>query len=474
MTDPRIHPIILSGGAGTRLWPLSREAYPKQLIALIGEETMLQQTLRRVVDPDRFAPPVIICNAEHRFMVAEQARRIGVDPAAILLEPEGRNTGPAIAAAAGWIVQTVPEAIALALPSDHLVRDIDAFRGALDRVAPAVRAGKLACFGIAPAGPETGFGYIRAGAEAAPGVFAIDRFVEKPDRPTAEAMLAQGGHSWNAGMFVFRIDRMLAEYARHDPDGAQAAADAVATAETTFDFLRLGAAFGAAPATPFDRAVMERTDAAVVAPVAMGWSDLGSWDALWAAEMRDAQGVTARGGVTAIDCTDSLLRAAPDSPMIAAIGLRDLVVVSTPDAVLVAHRDRAQDVKAVVDVLKREGRPQAREHPRVHRPWGYYQTVDLGERYQVKRLMVKPEAELSLQMHHHRAEHWVVVRGTARVTRDEDERLVYENQSIYIPSGAKHRLANPGKIALHLIEVQSGAYLGEDDIVRFEDVYARV
>ena len=393
----------------------------------------------------------------------------------MLLEPIGRNTGPAIAAAAGWIARTHADAVSIALPSDQLVLDEDAFLAAVDCATPLAREGKLCCFGIEPDGPATGFGYVKAGAALADGVFAVDRFVEKPDRARAEAMLAEGGFSWNAGMFLFRIDRMLGEFLAHEPDAARAVEASVAAAQDDLDFVRLdAAAFARATSVPFDIAVMERTSDAAVVPASMGWSDLGSWDALLEVEEKDAQGVATRGDVVALDCADSLLRSAPDSPMVAAIGVKDLVVVATADAVLVADRARSQDVKTLVETLRARGRPEASQHPRVHRPWGYYQTVDEGERYQVKRLMVKPGAELSLQMHHHRAEHWVVVRGTARVLRDDDERLVYENESIYIPIGARHRLANPGKIELHLIEVQSGPYLGEDDIIRFEDVYRRV
>lgn len=470
-----IQPVILSGGSGTRLWPLSRETHPKQFLPLAGERSLLQETALRVADPARYLPPIVVCNAEHRFLVAEQLRVVGATPKAIALEPAARNTAAATAIGALLAAAAEPARPILVLPSDHIVRDPGAFREAVDAALPAARDGALVTFGIEPEGPETGFGYVRRGAPlaAAPGAFAVERFVEKPDAARAAEMLAEGGWSWNGGMFLLRADRYLAELARHEPAVLDACVAAVTGARRDLDFLRVDAeAFARAPSISIDYAVMERTDRAAVVPVAMGWSDVGSWHALWARTARDARGNAAVGDTLLDDTHDCYVRG-EDGVLVAALGVRDLVIVATGDAVLVADRERSQDVKRVVEALKAQGRGQSTAHPRVFRPWGSYETVDAGERHQVKHIAVLPGRALSLQRHAKRAEHWVVVRGVARVTRGNDVFELYENQSTYIPLGVRHRLENPGADTLHLVEVQSGAYLGEDDIERFEDAYGR-
>lgn len=471
----RIHPVILSGGAGSRLWPLSREHYPKQLLALAGDESLLRQTARRVQDAERFAAPRVICNEEHRFVIAEQLREIGATPAAILLEPMGRNTAPAAAVAALHVVaEAGPEALLLLLPSDHLVRDEAAFAAALDVAAKAARGGALVTFGIRPTSPETGYGYIRRGAalKGVPGAFAVASFVEKPDRARAETYLAAGEYDWNSGMFLFQAGRFLAELERLEPQMLKACRAALARSAADLDFCRLEAkAFAAAPARSIDVAVMERTRKAAVVPADLGWSDVGSFSALWEIAAKDAHGNVLLGDVLALDTSASYLRS--EGMLTAVVGLDDVLVVTTEDAVLVAAKSKAQEVKALVEKLKAAGREEAYLHSRQHRPWGWHQTIDLGDRFRVKHILVKPGESLSLQKHFHRAEHWVVVYGIAEVTRDQDRLLVRENESIFIPLGAVHRLRNPGKLPLRLIEVQSGSYLGEDDIVRLDDVYGR-
>ena len=466
---PSLVPVLLSGGSGTRLWPLSREAYPKQFLPLVGEESMLQETWRRVAGLAG-AAPLAVANEEHRFMVAEQLRQAGAEPAAILLEPVGRNTAPAIAAAALQATAAGGDPLLLVLPSDHAVRDAAAFGRAVQAARPAAEAGRLVTFGIVPTGPETGYGYIRAAAGE--GVRAVERFVEKPDAETARGYVASGEYFWNSGMFLFRASRYLEELGRHRPDILEACRRAFAGARRDADFVRLDReAFAACPADSIDYAVMEKTDAAAVLPVDVGWNDVGSWSALWEVAERDADGNAHHGDVVALGCRNTY--AWTERRLVALVGLEDAVVVDTDDAVLVAHRDRVQQVKDVVAGLKRDGRGEAVLHRKVYRPWGAYDSIDMGDRFQVKRITVKPGAALSLQMHHHRAEHWIVVRGTAKVTRGEEVLLLSENQSTYIPLGVKHRLENPGKVPLELIEVQSGSYLGEDDIVRFEDTYGR-
>ena len=465
----RITPVILSGGSGTRLWPLSREAHPKQFLPILGENSLLQATALRLKGLDA-ADPIVVANESHRFLVAEQLLQVGVQAGALLLEPVGRNTAPAIAVAALQALQTDAEAVLLVMPSDHAIGDVAGFQSAVMQALPSARNGALVTFGIVPEGPETGFGYIKAAAGE--GVRAIERFVEKPDADTAAAYVASGDYFWNSGMFLFKARSYLEELALSHPDMVRLAEVACTKAKRDADFIRLDAeAFGAMDSDSIDYAVMEKTAAGAILPIAVGWSDVGSWQALWQVSEQDGGGNAHHGDVLSVDCRDTL--AIGDKRLIALLGLDDIVVVDTDDAVLVAHKDRVQDVKAIVTQLKAADRPQATWHRKVYRPWGNYDSVDAGPRFQVKRIVVKPGAALSLQMHHHRAEHWIVVSGTARVTCDDKVFMLSENQSTYIPLGSKHRLENPGNIPLELIEVQSGGYLGEDDIVRFEDVYGR-
>ena len=462
-------PVILSGGSGTRLWPLSREAFPKQFLALVGEDSMLQATWRRVAELATRAP-IVVAGEEHRFMVAEQLREAGCGDVTILLETVARNTAPAIAVAALEAMRGGEDPLLLVLPSDHGIVDADGFRKAVRAAASAAEEDKLVTFGIVPTGPETGYGYIKAAGGA--GVRAVERFVEKPDTATAERYVASGEFFWNSGMFLFRASAYVAELARQQPAMLAACREALAKARRDVDFVRLDkAAFAESHSDSIDYAVMEKTANAAVLPIDVGWSDVGSWAALWQVAEQDGAGNAHHGDVLAQDCRNTL--AWGDGRLLALLGLDNVVVVDTADAVLVAHRDRVQDVKGIVAELKRRGRPQTTLHRKVYRPWGSYDSIDVGERFQVKRITVKPGAALSLQMHHHRAEHWIVVSGTARVTRGEDVMLLSENESTYIPLGVKHRLENPGRVPLELIEVQSGNYLGEDDIVRFEDVYGR-
>jgi len=464
----KLQPVLLSGGSGTRLWPLSREAYPKQFLALAGDDTMLQATWQRVAALAD-ATPIVVAGEDHRFLVAEQLRQIGAPPPAIVLEPVGRNTAPAIAAAAMQASGEGDDALLLVLPSDHVVRDAEAFRTAVRAAIPAAEQGALVTFGIVPDAPETGFGYIEASGGA--GVQRVLRFVEKPDAATAQAYLDAGGYYWNSGMFLLRASRYLDELQRFRPEIVAAVRTAFDAAARDGDFIRLDkAAFDVCPSDSIDYAVMEKTETAMVLPVDIGWNDVGSWSALWEVSEQDGDGNAHHGDVIAIDSRNSYAYA---RRLVALVGVEDLVVVETDDAVLVARKDRVQQVKDVVAKLKAEQRSQAALHREVHRPWGSYDSIDMAEGFQVKRIKVKPGARLSLQSHARRAEHWVVVRGTARVTRDNDVFELFANQSTYIPIGAKHRLENPGKDMLELIEVQSGDYLGEDDIVRYEDVYGR-
>lgn len=468
----RIFPVLLSGGSGTRLWPLSRSLYPKQLLPLAGEETMLQATALRIPDGPSFAPPLAICNNDHRFIIAEQLRAVGRDPLTIMLEPVGRNTAPAAAAAALYCRARHPEALIVLLPADHVIRDVEGFRAELDRAAALADSGRIVTFGIRPTEPNTGYGYIRQGEAIGDGAWTVAQFTEKPDAATAAGYLADGGYSWNSGMFVARADVLLEELGRFRPDILEAVEKALDAAESDLDFLRLDeAAFAACPAQSIDFAVMEKTERAAVIPCDIGWSDIGSWTALWDIAEKDADGNAVQGDAILRDVKNSYIRT--EATLVAAIGVSDLTIVETSDAVLVAARDRAQEVKEVVELLKADGRTEQESHVRHYRPWGYYEPLDFGARYQVKRLVVNPGAQLSYQLHHHRAEHWVVVSGTAQVTTDQETVLLSENESTYIAIGTAHRLANPGKVPLEVIEIQSGSYLGEDDIVRLDDPYNR-
>jgi mannose-1-phosphate guanylyltransferase/mannose-6-phosphate isomerase len=470
----RLHPVILSGGSGTRLWPMSRAHYPKQLLPLTSKRSLLQEAVLRVADTARFAPPVVVANDEHRFIVAEHLRLSGMMPQAIVLEPMGRNTAPAVCIAALTLLAAERDPVMLVAPSDHAISDVGAFRAAIDRAADTARTGRLVTFGITADRPETGYGYIRRGGPiaGADGAYELAAFVEKPDRARAESYVAAGDYYWNSGIFVFPAGLFLRELEANHPAVVAACRTALDRATRDLDFLRLDkSAFAAAESISVDYAVMEHTRHAAVVPVDMGWSDVGTWDALWQVSPKDGNGNVVLGDVIAEDARNCYLRA--EHGLVTALGIEDVVVVATADAVLVAERDRAQDIKRIIARLERDGRSELLTHPLVHRPWGSFRSIHSGDRVQVKHIMVKPGAKLSLQMHHHRAEHWVVVHGTAKVVRGNEELVLYEDQSTYIPLGTPHRLENPGKIPLHVIEVQSGSYLGEDDIVRFDDTYGR-
>jgi mannose-1-phosphate guanylyltransferase/mannose-6-phosphate isomerase len=468
----QIVPVIMCGGAGTRLWPVSRESMPKQFVPLIGPESTFQQVLARVSDPNLFARPIVITNADFRFVVAEQLRERGIE-ADIVLEPMRRDSGPAVAVAAVLAAERDREALVLVLAADHVVRKPDEFREACQRAAAAAAEGRIVTFGIAPTHPATNYGYIRPGEKLnGASVRAVEAFVEKPDAATAAGYVADR-YLWNSGNFLFHAATMLSEIKRFEPAMAEAAAAAVAGLTRDLDFLRLAAdPFGRAPKKSIDYAVMERTRLAAVVPVDLGWSDVGSWSTVWDVLDHDQAGNATDGPVVMLDCHNSLVRS-EDSVLTTVVGLDDMIVVATADAVLVTARAKAEQVKTLVEQLKANNHRAAVEHRRIYRPWGYYQDVDLAPRYRVKRIVVKPGSKLSLQKHFHRSEHWVVVKGTAEVMLGNDVRSVHENESIYIPIGSVHRLANPGKIPLELIEVQVGSYLGEDDIVRLDDVYGR-
>lgn len=475
-TDSPIVPVILSGGTGTRLWPVSRESFPKQLWPLISTNTLLQETALRARDANgiRFAPPIVVCNQEHRFLIAEQLRAASIPSPRILLEPIGRNSAPAIAAAAMLVAETTPDAVLWLLAADHAIADTGALHAALGIAASAARAGRIVTFGMRPTAPETGYGYIERGAALpdAEGAYAVASFVEKPGPVDAARLATDGRHLWNSGMFVFTARTLLDELATHAPDVANAVRRAMDTRREDLDFIRLGEeAFAACPSISLDYAVAERTHRAAVVPADIGWSDVGSWGALWEVGDKDAAGNVAIGDVLLEAANNCYVRS--DGMLAAVVGLEDAVVVVTEDAVLAMHRTHAQDVKKIVDRLKSAGRHEAVAHNRLYRPWGFFESLIQGDRFQVKRIVVGPGKKLSLQKHFHRAEHWVVVNGSALVTRDDETMLIRENESVYLPLGCVHRLENPGKIPLTLIEVQSGAYLGEDDIVRLDDVYNR-
>jgi len=468
-----IHPVVLSGGSGTRLWPMSRTLYPKQLLTLLGRDSLLQQTVRRVVGDARFAAPVLVANEEHRFIIAEQLREIAVVPRGLLLEPIGRNTAPAACVAALVLNETEPNPLMLVMPSDHTIGDTEAFRAAVDLAATAASSGTLVSFGISPERAETGYGYIRrGGALETEGAFTIAEFVEKPGPEQAKQYLTSGEYLWNSGIFMFPVRLYIDELERLRPAMVAACRRALTEGRQESDFIRLDKdAFSTCDSDSIDYAVMEKTRRAAVVPAAMGWSDIGSWDALWEMSGKDHKGNSIEGNVIAEDTRNCYLRS--EAGLVAAIGIEDLVVVGTADAVMVAPRKRTQEVKTLVARLVKERRDEAEALPTVHRPWGSFTSLHNGHRVQVKHIVVKPGGKLSLQLHHHRAEHWVVVQGTAKIRRGDEEMMLSEDQSTYIPIGTAHRLENPGKIPLHLIEVQSGSYLGEDDIVRLEDSYGR-
>jgi mannose-1-phosphate guanylyltransferase/mannose-6-phosphate isomerase len=478
-----IIPVILSGGSGSRLWPLSRENQPKQLLALSSVQTMLQETIRRLrgfqESDGGCGAPIVVCNVEHRFMVAEQLRAVGVAGARIILEPVGRNTAPALALAALAAAESGEDPILLVMPADHVIADRLAFHAAVMAGLMAAHNGALVAFGVVPSRPEMGYGYIRTGARRDDGVLKLAAFVEKPDLERAKAYLASGEYLWNSGLFMMRASVWLKAMAALNPAMGTACRTAFEAGARDTDFVRVDAeSFGACPSDSIDYAVMEKLAEqpqlgipGVVVPMSAGWSDVGAWDALWDVLDKDAAGNASHGDTISEDCENSLLYGG--ERLVAGVGLKNIIVVETPDAVLVADKSRTQDVKKIVTRLKAEGRSLADTHRKIYRPWGWYDSIDFGERFQVKRIVVNPGAKLSLQMHHHRAEHWIVVTGTAEVTNGDKVFLLSENESTYIPLGHLHRLANPGKVPLEIIEVQSGSYLGEDDIVRFEDTYGR-
>lgn len=469
-----LYPVILSGGTGTRLWPMSRQSLPKQLLPVISERTMLQETVLRLQGLRDLAAPAVISNNEHRFLIAEQLREINCKPQVLMLEPAGRDTAPAVAATALYLQASDPDAQLLVLPSDHAITDVPAFHAAIDRARQLAAQGYLVTFGIVPERPETGYGYIQRGDPLDEGgcAYAVQQFVEKPDEETAQAYIETGEYFWNSGMFLFSAQSFLAELEQHSPAIVAACRAALEHAYSDLDFYRLGEAeFKAASAQSIDRAVMEKTTNAAVVPASMGWSDIGSWLALWEFQSKDSDGNFCQGPVYTEDTRNSYIRA--ERRLVATLGLENVVVVETPDAILVADRQRSQDVRKVVERLKIEGRPEHEEHRRVYRPWGSYECMDGGHRFQVKRIVVNPGAQNSLQRHFHRAEHWIIVSGTAEITIGNEVKLLGENESIYIPLGIAHRMRNPGRIPLVLVEVQSGPYLGEDDIVRDDDSYGR-
>jgi len=471
-----ITPILLCGGSGTRLWPLSRKSYPKQFVPLTGKKTLFQTSAERLSGPD-FSPPVILTNSEFRFIVTEQLNGAAIDPGAILIEPEGRNTAPAILAAALWLEKSDPDTLMLVAPSDHVVPDPEAFRAAVKAGEAPARAGQLVTFGITPEYAEIGYGYLELPQAPDAGAMTplpLTRFVEKPDAARAEEMIASGNYLWNAGIFLFTVQTILQAFRAHAPDMINVVAEAVNKGKPDLGFLRLDpTAWSKVENISIDYAVMEPADNLTVVPFSAGWSDLGDWDAVWRETAQNEHGVATSGSATAIDCNNSLLRSEDETLEVVGIGLSNIIVVAMPDAVLVADASRAQDVKLAVAALKEKGAKQATDFPKDHRPWGWFESLVMGDRFQVKRIHVHPGAALSLQSHHHRSEHWIVVEGTAKVTIDDEVKLVSENQSVYIPLGAVHRMENPGKVPMVLVEVQTGSYLGEDDIIRYEDVYAR-
>ena len=470
----KITPVILCGGAGTRLWPLSRQSYPKQFAPLTGDESLFQASLRRL-SGDNFTPPVIVTADQFRFIARQQAQAVGITPQSVLIEPSARDTGPAVLAAALHLAQTDPDTLLLIAPSDHVIPDVALFGETVSAAVPAAQAGLLVTFGITPERAETGYGYLELAQPPKPGdaILPLRGFIEKPCAMDAARMQAEGRYLWNAGLFFFSARAIIAAYATHAPDMIAAVQGAVTQATQDLGFLRLAAhPWSRAPALSIDYAVMEAADNLCVAPFAGRWSDLGDWAAVWRETQTEGQALS--GPAYAIECTDTLLRSETDGQVIMGIGLQDIIAIATPDAVLISHKSRAQDVRQAVALLKTSNSYQADAFTKDHRPWGWFESLAKGDRFQVKRIVVNAGAALSLQAHHHRAEHWIVVQGTAQVTCGDQVRLLTENESIYIPLGSKHRLENPGKMPMVLIEVQTGCYLGEDDIIRYDDVYARV
>jgi mannose-1-phosphate guanylyltransferase/mannose-6-phosphate isomerase len=471
-----INPVLLCGGSGTRLWPLSRLSYPKQFARILGEQSLFQASAQRL-SGEGFAAPLVVTGDPFRFVVTEQLAQNEKSPQGILIEPEGRNTAPAVLAAAMWLAARDPDALMLVAPSDHVIPDAQAFRAAVAAAVPRAQSGDMVMFGIAPTRPETGFGYLELAQDAdatADTPQTLTRFVEKPNTVRAEEMLAAGNYLWNAGIFLFTARAVIEAYRAHAPDLLGSVGEAVEKGKSDLGFTRLDAdAWAQAEDISIDYAIMEKADNLAVMPFSAGWSDLGGWDAVWLESGPDTEGNVCSDNATALSCTNTLLRSETPDLEVVGIGLEDLVVVAMSDAVLVAHKSQAQRVKDAVAALKERGAPQAVQLPRDYRPWGWYESLAIGGRFQVKRIVVNPGAALSLQSHHHRSEHWVVVEGTAKVTVGDDVKLVSENESVYIPLGAVHRMENPGRLPMVLIEVQTGSYLGEDDIIRYEDVYAR-
>ena len=468
-----ITPVILCGGSGTRLWPLSRKSYPKQFVPLVGEQTLFQSSAVRMKG-DQFAKPVVITNSDFRFIVTEQLQAVGIDPGSILIEPEGRNTAPAVLAAALYLQKSDPDAVMLVAPSDHVVPDTKAFQAAVAAGMKAVKEGKLVTFGITPTHAETAYGYLELTTQSDGDPVALKQFVEKPNEIRAQEMLDAGNYLWNAGIFLFSVKDIIAAFEQHSPELLPPVAQAMESGHVDLGFCRLGPdAWSEAEDISIDYAVMEKADNLSVVPFNSGWSDLGGWDAVWRESPKGDNGVLTSGEATAIDCEDTLLRSDSERLEVVGIGLKNVMAVAMNDAVLVADMSRAQDVKKAVEALKAKNADQATMFPKDHRPWGWFESLVIGDRFQVKRIHVHPGAALSLQSHHHRAEHWIVVSGTAEVTIDDKVQLVTENQSVFIPLGAVHRMRNPGKVPMVLIEVQTGSYLGEDDIIRYEDVYSR-
>lgn len=474
-----VTPVLLSGGTGQRLWPLSRKSYPKQFARIIDDTTLFQQAALRLSSltiPNLYTDPLVITGSDYRFIVTKQLLDVGIDPGAVLIEPMPRNTAPAALVAALYLYEQDPDAILLIAPSDHAIQDAARFAQAVEAGLEAVAEGKIVTFGIQPDRAETGYGYLEleTATDAINGTANLVRFVEKPDAKRAAEMLAEGRYLWNAGIFLVRAKDLIEAFKAHAADCVAPSENALKRAKNDLGFLRLDIeAFQEAPSVSIDYAVMEKADNLAVVPFTSSWSDLGDWNAVWRGQEQDENGVAHSGHVEMIDCRDSLLRSESDNQVLVGLGLDNIIAVAMQDAVLIARKDRAQDVKTVVETLKKHQARQAENLPRDYRPWGWYETLVLGKRFQVKRIVVNPGASLSLQSHHHRAEHWIVVEGTARVTVNDSVQLISENESVYIPLGARHRLENPGKLPMVLVEVQTGAYLGEDDIIRYDDIYAR-